>query len=413
MEREKHRGPASQAALDEWKMPVTTKLTVEDFTSRLAFYKQFLNAANMEDDAHLYFLEKEIAHVEAQSLDAANYTADSWANYQEKLAEAKAVAAGNDEFAGFNSRIYDVKYNLMVAYKNLLTKEASLIEAGGTADLLANIETAEAIFASLEAGDGVWALAADYEGEADDAYAALISALGYYYVGEDENTWNLYADSAYEYRDNDRPNNQNNQAKVNAANTALATAIANFETAEVLEPNTGVGNENAPFESVIDEMNVNPDGNIKATLYGFDTLGWNDAFEIDGGIIEFFTSAYGDDFVEIITPESGVETTGTIINILDENGDVIETYTYIYFGDIDMDGEITANDAYLAEYYGTYFEGIDTYEQFVAADLDADGWPTAEDAYTMEYFGTYYEGMPTQVDIATAIVDNGLFYEMV
>ena len=403
---------ASQAALDEWKMPVTTKLTVEDFTSRLAFYKQFLNADNMEDDAHLYFLEKEIAHVEAQSLDAANYTADSWANYQEKLAEAKAVAAGDDEFAGFNSRIYDVKYNLMVAYKNLLTKEASLIEAGGTADLLANIETAEAIFASLEAGDGVWALAADYEGEADDAYAALISALGYYYVGEDENTWNLYADSAYEYRDNDRPNNQNNQAKVNAANTALATAIANFETTEVLEPNTGVGNENAPFEAVVDMTNT-LDGAVNGTLYGFDTLGWNEAFEAEGTIIDFFTSAYGDDFVEVITPESGVETTGTIINILDENGEVIETYTYIYFGDVDEDGLVGASDAALCEYFEGYYTGIDTVEQFMAADLDGDALPGAGDAAYMEYYEGFYEGLPTQVDIATAIVDNGLVFEYI
>ncbi len=409
---------ASIAAREAWVAPITTKLVADDFTGRLEYYKQFLEVnkeplSYNDKAAHLYFLEKEIAFVEAQGLNSADYESVSWERYAEALAEAKAVAAGSDEFSAFNSRIYDVKYNLMVAYKQLLLKDDSLIEAGGTADLETNINTANEIFASLEAGDGVWTLAADYEGEADDAYAALISALGYYYVGEDGNTWNLYADSALEYADNDRPNNQGNQTKVNVANAALEAAIANFESAAPAEPNTGVGNENAPFEAIVDGTNVNPDGTFIATIYGFDTLGWNDAFEVDGTIIEFFTSTYGDDYVEVVVGDAGVETTGTIINILDEEGNVIETYTYVYFGDVDMDGMVGASDAVYCEYYETYYEGIDTYEQFMAADLDGDAFPGAGDAVYMEYYETYYEGMPLQVDIATAIVDNGLVFEMI
>ena len=403
----------------------------------MAFYKQFL-AVNPEGNEHVEFLNKEIAHIEAQGLNEADYEAVTWGRFADALATAKAVAAGTDEFASYNSRIYDVKYNLMVAYKQLLKNDDSLIQAGGTAALLANIDTANAIFASLAAGDGTWTLAADYEGEADDAYAALISALGYKYqarytaeeaaeLGGDikENDlkfnddgspmiFNLYADSALEYAENDRPNKQGNQAKVDAANKALADAIANFETTAVLEPNTGIGNENAPFAPAIDDVNVNPEGTFLATLYGFDTLGWNDAFEVDGTIIDFFTSAYGEDYVEIIVPDSaGVETTGTIINILDDEGNVLETYTYVYFGDVDMDGLVGASDAVYCEYYETYYEGIDTYEQFMAADLDGDAFPGAGDAAYMEYYETYYEGMPTQFDIATAIVDNGLVFEMV
>ena len=218
---------ASIAAKNDWKMPTTSKLVVEDMTARIAFYKQFLVEANMENALsenadHLKFLEKEIAYVEAQQLVEGDYTEASWAVYAKALDVAKKVAAGNDPagFSHFNSRIYDVKYNLMVAYKQLLTKADSLIEAGGTADLLTNIDTANAIFASLEAGDGAWALAADYEGTAEAAYAQLISALGYNYqavytendqevidgekeVGDlkynDDDTpmmFNLYADSA-------------------------------------------------------------------------------------------------------------------------------------------------------------------------------------------------------------------------
>ena len=202
----------------------------------------------------------------------------------------------------------------------------------------------------------------------------------------------------------------------NVESKSLDNAIANIKIGE--KPNTGIGNENAPFAPAIDNVNVNPEGTFLATLYGFDTLGWNDAFEVDGTIIDFFTSAYGEDYVEIIVPDSaGVETTGTSINILDEEGNVIETYTYIYFGDVDMDGLVGASDAFICEAYeGTYdadFAGIGSYEQFVAADLDGDAFPGAGDAFFMEVYEATYTDLPRQADIAANIVDSGLVFEMI
>ena len=378
----------SQKIHDEWKMPTTSKLVVDDVAARLVFYKQFL-APNAEPlsynnkAAHLYFLEKEIAHVEAQNLDPANYTEASWANYAEKLAEAKAVAAGNDPegFSDYNSRIYDVKYNLMVAYKNLLAKDASLIEAGGIADLLVNIEKAEAIFASLEANDGTWALAEDYEGEPEAAYAQLISALGYYYTGEDGNTWNLYADSAYEYRDNDRPDNQNNQAKVNASNAALEAAIANFVGGET-EPNTLLVKEDFEFASdvIIDKEVIGvyldwygedfaTEEEIAATglIYGVEVL--------DYMLTDALTTTLGDDYLVVTQMEAadGFDSTGAKVEVLDENEDVIETYFFVYFGDLNCDGLIDTGD--IPELVGNVATGGDpmpTLAQFIATDINAD-----------------------------------------
>ena len=346
---------ASQAAHDEWTQPINTKLYVEDFTSRLEFYKQFLNDANREGDDHLYFLEKEIAFVENQGLNEADYTADSWANYQAKLAEAKAVAAGDDEFASFNSRIYDVKYNLMVAYKNLLLKDASLIEAGGTADLLANIETAEAIFASLAAEDGEWALSADYEGAAEDAYAQLISALGYYYEGEDGNTWNLYADSAYEYRDNDRPNNQNGQAKVEKANANLEAAIANFESA-VSEPtlagiNTGVVDvENKYVYGVVGGTN---------DLSSF--------FKVENGTFEMVANEAGK-----------TNGTGATLVVKDAKGNNVDTYTLVIFGDVNGDGLTDSTDTGLVMSSVAMLSELSTIQSF-AGDVNGDGLTDSTD----------------------------------
>lgn len=397
---------ASIAAKDEWKQPTHTKLYIEDFTSRLGFYKQFLAMdVTREADDHLKFLEKEIAHIEAQQLEEADYEAVTWGRFADALEVAKSVAAGEDEFSEFNSRIYDAKYNLMVRYKELMKQADSLIDAGGTAELDANIETANAIFASLEAGDGVWTLAADYEGEADDAYAALISALGYKYVGEDGYTYDLYADSALEYSENDRPNRSGNQAKVDKANEALALAIANFETTEEpepSEPNTLVLNENAPFEAYIDYDN-NIDGEYTGTIYGFDTLGWNDNWEVDGAIADFVTTAYGDDYLEVIVPECGVETTGTIVNVLDDEGNIVESYVYIYFGDMDMDGEVGESDAGMASYYEMWYDGIDSLDVFMAGDLDADTMPGESDAGVMSYWSMWYEGLPTQADVGANV----------
>ena len=427
---------ASKAAVEEWRMPVTSKLIVDDLTARIAYYKTFLSEANMENTLseapdHLYFLNQEIAHVEAQQLNEADYTEASWAAYAKALDIAKKVAADADpvDFYHFNSRIYDVKYNLMVAYKNLLLKSQSLIEAGGTATLQANADIADAIFASLAAGDGEWAVK---EGvDANAAYAQLISALGYNYqavYSENDNEvqngevaagtlktngdgtpmmFNLYADSALEYLENDRPNNQNNQAKVNTSNAALEAAIANFEQA-ASEPNTLVLNENAPFEAIIDYTNC---GDYTGTIYGFDTIGINADMIPDGTIAEFVTTAYGDEYLEVVVGDSGMETTGTIINVLDEDGNVVESYVYILFGDMDMDGWVGGSDAYVAEYYEMNLEGIEDVLVFMAGDVDGDAWVGGSDAYMMEYFEMNLDGMPSQAEIGATNVNN--YYELI
>lgn len=432
---------ASIAARNDWKQPINTRLYVEDFTSRLAFYKQFLNEDNKEGNDHLYFLEKEIAHIEAQQLDmdaqtilGEEYEDITWAKFAKAYEEAKAVAAGTDEFAEFNSRIYDVKYNLMVAYKQLLKKADSLIEAGGTADLLVNIGKAEEILAmdldSIELSDIAIAKGLTKE----QALGHLIEGLGYYYqarysehdievqrgtktAGElkynndgSPMMFNMYDESAYEYADNDRPNKQANQAKVDAANANLEACIAYFAVEEEpAEPNTLVLNENAPFEAVID-LNNNVNGEFTGTVYGFDTVGINADLTADGTIAEFLSTAYGDEYLEVIVGDAGVETTGTIINVLDEDGNVVESYEYILFGDMDMDAWVGSSDAFMAEYYENFLEGIDTVDAFMAGDVDGDAWCGSSDAYMMEYFENYLEDMPSQAEIGAVNVDN--FYEL-
>ncbi len=168
------------------------------------------------------------------------------------------------------------------------------------------------------------------------------------------------------------------------------------------EANTLVLNENAPFEAIIDYTNC---GDYTGAVYGFDTLGWNDGFAVDGSIADFVTTAYGDDYLEVL-PADGGETTGAVINVLDEDGNVVESYVYIYFGDIDMDGNVGASDAMVCEYYEMMYEGFETLYQYMAADIDGDGLPGSGDAMVMEYWEMMYEGMPSQQEIAILVCEN-------
>ena len=194
----------------------------------------------------------------------------------------------------------------------------------------------------------------------------------------------------------------------NIENITLTGATASVRISN--DKNTLTLKEDAPFEAYIDYDN-NVGDEYAGTIYGFDTLGWNDEFIVDGKIADFYSTAYGDDYLEVVVGEAGVETTGTVVNVLDEEGIVVESYVYIYFGDIDMDGNVGESDAAIAADYELLYEGFETLYQFIAADLDADTMPGESDAGIMADWELLYEGMPLQSDIGAAVYGN-IIYEI-
>ncbi len=194
---------------------------------------------------------------------------------------------------------------------------------------------------------------------------------------------------------------------VDTANVTAATATINIAGAS--EPNTLAIKDTAPFAPTIDTANA-ASTEYTAFIYGIDTLGWNDAMTPDGALSDFLTTALGDDYL-VIEPADGGETTGTVIKVLDADGvTVLETYVFIYFGDVDMDGVVGASDAYACEYYEMNYMGFDNLYQFMAGDVDGDGLPGASDAYFFEYYEMNYTGMPTQADVAA--VASTIAYEI-
>ena len=388
---------AYQEALAAYVAPAYTNLTLADTAAKLGYYKQFL----MPKMTTKQFLAKELAYAAAQNYVETAWSTDSWNAYQAALTAATEV---NSDGSALQSEVFDAKYNLMLAQNNLVPADESAKDNGVYDSLNSLIATADSIFADTE---GAWTVK---EGvEPADAYKQLVEALGYEYEDADGYTQNLYWDSAKAFVATDRIIGDATTSATNAMSDKLEAAIANFESA-VTEPNTLVIKDTAMYEPVIDLTNKSAE--YTGSIYGIDTLGWNDNLMPDGMLADFLTTSLGDEYLRITTPDSGVETTGTIIEVLDADMEtVLETYVFVYFGDVDMDGLVGASDADIVSYYEANYMGIDTLAQFMAGDLDGDAWPTAADGDTMSYYEANYMGMPMQSDVAAMASFN--IYELI
>lgn len=108
----------------------------------------------------------------------------------------------------------------------------------------------------------------------------------------------------------------------------------------------------------------------------------------NGEAVDSVFEVVGDGEMEIIANEAGSEAgTGTIVNVLDLDGNVVASYVLIIFGDIDGDGEITAFDASDAiDHEGWAYKDvmrIEAPELLFAGDIDLDDDVTAFDGSDM------------------------------
>lgn len=204
-----------------------------------------------------------------------------------------------------------------------------------------------------------------------------------------------------------------NSDTINAVPTNIeATGLVTSSTVTIgsAVTNTLVVKETAPSIPVIDL--VNKSELYTGSVYGMDTLGWNDELTPEGAIADYLTTTLGDEYLRITVPECGVETTGTIIEVLDtDKTTVLESYVFVYFGDVDEDGLVGSSDDFIVTYYEGAYAGIDTLEQFMAGDLDGDAWPLAADGFIMTYYEGTYTGMPAQADVAA--MASGNIYELI
>ena len=147
------------------------------------------------------------------------------------------------------------------------------------------------------------------------------------------------------------------------------------------------------------------DAAVTGVIYGLDTIGYDDAFasETYPMLMDALTTNNGDEYLEIIVPETsadGFETTGTIINVLDEDGNAIETYVFVYFGDINGDSIVDTGDGSDAFLFDYTQDSITTVASMIAMDYTGDSVMDAEDGALLFEKDYYGEGYPSQAELA-------------
>lgn len=311
-------------AVKAYKAPSYSELEVLNSAKNIAWYASFLKSAAVTTQKQ--FLDKEIKAAKAQGYKEADYTAGSYARYTKALAAAEAL---NANAKALQSEVFDVKYELEIAQRALMPKSASALEAGAYTELEAVIAQAKSIFTDNSAytfdaskADGL---------TETEAYAKLVSVLGYEYTDEKGNTANLYSGSAENYAANDRFYSNVVAAQIDAVVTNLKNAMAPFICKYVAVPTTAGSNEGVSVtESASLITGVTPGSLATAD----DVLARVTAKDSSATTLNVAANAAG---------LYGTGATATLS--LKSSGAPVAIYTVVIYGDVNGDGVVDGFDA--------------------------------------------------------------------
>lgn len=311
-------------AVKAYKAPSYSELEVLNSAKNIAWYASFLKSAAVKTEKQ--FLAKEIAAAKAQGYKEADYTAGSYARYTKALAAAEALNANAN---ALQSEVFDVKYELEIAQRALMPKSASALEAGAYTELEAVIAQAKSIFTENSAytfdaskADGL---------SKTEAYAKLISVLGYEYTDEKGNTANLYSGSAENYAANDRFYSNVVAAQIDAVITNLKNAMAPFVCKYVAVPTTAGSNEGV---SVTENASLITGVTPGSLATADDVLARVTAKDSSATTLNVAANAAG---------LYGTGATATLS--LKSSGAPVAIYTVVIYGDVNGDGVVDGFDA--------------------------------------------------------------------
>lgn len=311
-------------AVKAYKAPDYSELEIINSAKNITWYASFLKGAAVTTQKQ--FLDKEIKAAKAQGYKEADYTAGSYARYTKALAAAEALNANAN---ALQSEVFDVKYELEIAQRALMPKSASALEAGAYTELEAVIAQAKSIFTENSAytfdaskADGL---------SKTEAYAKLVSVLGYEYTDEKGNTANLYSGSAENYAANDRFYSNVVAAQIDAVITNLKNAMAPFVCKYVAVPTTAGSNEGVSVtESASLITGVTPGSLATAD----DVLARVTAKDSSATTLNVAANAAG---------LYGTGATATLS--LKSSGAPVAIYTVVIYGDVNGDGVVDGFDA--------------------------------------------------------------------
>lgn len=311
-------------AVKAYKTPDYSELEIINNAKNIAWYASFLKGAAVTTEKQ--FLAKEIAAAKAQGYKEADYTAGSYARYTKALAAAEAL---NANAKALQSEVFDVKYELEIAQRALMPKSASALEAGAYTELEAVIAQAKSIFTDNSAytfdaskADGL---------TETEAYAKLVSVLGYEYTDEKGNTANLYSGSAENYAANDRFYSNVVAAHIDAVIANLKNAMAPFVCKYVAVPTTAGSNEGV---SVTEDASLITGVTPGSLATADDVLARVTAKDSSATTLNVAANAAG---------LYGTGATATLS--LKSSGAPVAIYTVVIYGDVNGDGVVDGFDA--------------------------------------------------------------------
>lgn len=311
-------------AVKAYKTPSYSELEILNNAKNIAWYASFLKSAAVTTQKQ--FLDKEIKAAKAQGYKEADYTAGSYARYTKALAAAEAL---NANAKALQSEVFDVKYELEIAQRALMPKSASALEAGAYTELEAVIAQAKSIFTENSAYT-FDASKADGLSETE-AYAKLVSVLGYEYTDEKGNTANLYSGSAENYAANDRFYSNVVAAQIDAVITNLKNAMAPFVCKYVAVPTTAGSNEGV---SVTENASLITGVTPGSLATADDVLARVTAKDPSATTLNVAANAAG---------LYGTGATATLS--LKSSGAPVAIYTVVIYGDVNGDGVVDGFDA--------------------------------------------------------------------
>lgn len=311
-------------AVKAYKTPSYSELEVLNSAKNIAWYASFLKNAAVKTEKQ--FLDKEIKAAKAQGYKEADYTAGSYARYTKALAAAEAL---NANAKALQSEVFDAKYELEIAQRALMPKSASALEAGAYTELEAVIAQAKSIFTENSAytfdaskADGL---------TETEAYAKLVSVLGYEYTDEKGNTANLYSGSAENYAANDRFYSNVVAAQIDAVITNLKNAMAPFVCKYVAVPTTAGSNEGV---SVTENASL---------ITGITPGSLATADDVLARVTAKDSSATT---LNVAANAAGLYGTGATATLsLKSSGAPVAIYTVVIYGDVNGDGVVDGFDA--------------------------------------------------------------------
>lgn len=184
---------------------------------------------------------------------------------------------------------------------------------------------------------------------------------------------------------------------VNPTNTVtIGSAASTPPTLVAIDGTLGVVDTS---RTEMDVDDIDGDGDtmvIDGYLLGFDP-------DNNGAIDELF-AVEGDGEMQIVATEAGSEAgTGTMVNVVDNDGNVVETYVVIVFGDVNGDGFADTTDASNIEQHDGWVLGdlgrLYSYQDF-AGDVNIDGACDTTDASNIEQHDGWVLGDLGRIDVA-------------